>query len=128
MFGGLAVKRIRDVENVGFDLASVVVFERHHARCGGVAQSLATNVDLMVRDHRRLVGGLFFCFAGRGSGLWRLVRRSGCRWSTCRWSTGGPLLRSDKEGRERYESEEQGQSTTKHHARLHVGLDVIIEN
>ena len=46
----LAVERVSDEENVRFNLAGVIVLERHHARGGGVMQRLAAYMDFMVRD------------------------------------------------------------------------------
>src|SRR5260370_40776893 len=74
VLGLLAVERVGDVENVSFDVASVVILERHQAGRGRGMQRLSADMDFVMRHHWRLLRDFLF-------GLWlsRLGRRIG-RW------------------------------------------------
>src|SRR5881392_18033 len=114
MLGGLAVKGISDIENVGLDFTSVIVLEGHHARGRRIFQRLAPDMDFMVRDDRRLLRllflwlrrsaglGLLFCWTRRGSWGW---------WPVATVS----LLAHGAKGKEEYGSDQERRGATQLH-------------
>ena len=74
----LAVERIGDKEDVRFNLAGVIVLERHHSRGGGVMQRLAADMDFMVGNYWWNFSWFFLCFGGGSAGWLGLFSRTGC--------------------------------------------------
>src|SRR5215469_7456924 len=107
--GGRAIECIRHEENVGLDLASFVVAERHVSGGRGISQGLAGKLDLVMGDDRRFFLGKLF-----GLGL------AGLFWSLASFlarltGLGGFLLLSTQRRETNDERDEKGDQADQPH-------------